>query len=726
MTLSTPLTDAGRVYKMYAKRLEKLGITQMGDFLLHIPSRYDDFSLISKIAAVQPGEVVTIQGEILEIKNEFTKRYKKLQKAKVKDETGIIDILWFNQMFLTRALQVGNKISLSGRIEQQGNKIMMVSPMYEVLDESGKSIHTGRFVPIYPETAGISSKWLRKQVYMLLQNNLSELEEYLPSETVKRLEMYDYLTALKQIHFPDVLENSIKARERLAFDEVFLLQMASKKRRQEWQEKLHGQKFEIKQFQINIQDFFDKLPFILTSAQKRAIEEIFDDLTKNQPMNRLLEGDVGSGKTIVAATAMYLAFLNGFQSVLMAPTEILAQQHYETIKNFLEVFGVKVILQTGSKKGLHPVIASKTKQSNTPVILSNSEESNSKNKILKQIQDDNGSSSRLRLSRVQTKNLNNNSFDILIGTHAVLSDKIHFDKLGLVVIDEQQRFGVEQRALIKEKGNNPHLLTMTATPIPRTVALALYGDLELSILDEMPKGRKEIKTWLVPSLKRDGAYTWIGDQVKSGDQIFIVCPFIEESENMTTVKAAKVEFERLQKHIFPHLKLALLHGKMKSKEKDVVLEDFRNKKYDILVATPVVEVGIDIPNATVIVIEAADRFGLSQLHQLRGRVGRGDKQSYCLLFTEANNPQTTQRLKALETMHNGASLAELDLQMRGSGELYGTLQHGRKWLKIASFGDFTLIERAKIEANSIFPRLNTFPLLKAKVEATNIKQVNPD
>lgn len=696
MNLSTPLTTAGRVYKMYAKRLEKLGITTMGDFLLHIPNRYDDFSLGSKISEVQPGEVVTIQGEVLEIKNEFTKRYKKLQKAKVQDDTGILDVLWFNQTYLTSAIHVGDRISLSGRVEQNGRTLMLVAPTYEILDINGKGIHTGRLVPIYPETAGISSKWIRRQVYILLHDYKEELEEYLPENTREHLHLYDYYHALFQIHFPDTLGDAQKAKERLAFDEVFLLQIAAKLRRAEWQQKLKGQSFNVIKFEKKIQDFFEKLPFILTNAQKRAIEEIFQDLAKDKPMNRLLEGDVGSGKTIVGAAAMYLAHLNGFQSLLMAPTQILAQQHYVTIKNLLEPLGVRVDLVTGSKKTGEYLV------SNIPYLVKDK-----KNKI--------------QNTKYQILNTN-----ILIGTHALLSKKVNLDKLGIVIIDEQQRFGVEQRAIIREKGNNPHLLTMTATPIPRTVALSLYGDLDLSILDEMPKGRLPVKTWLVPPQKRNGAYEWIEKQVKEGNQIFIVCPFIEESENMTTVKAATVEFERLKTKVFPHLRLTILHGRMKGKEKDQVLEDFRNKKYDILVATPVVEVGIDIPNTTVILVEAADRFGLSQLHQLRGRVGRGDKQSYCLLFTESKSPETTMRLKAMETMHNGAALAELDLQMRGAGELYGTLQHGNHWLKIASFGDFTLIEKAKQEAQKIFPQLSKYPLLQKKVEEINIKQVNPD
>lgn len=672
MDLSTPLTDAGRVFKMYAKRLEKLGITKMGDFLLHLPHRYDDFSQISPIRSLRVGQAVTVQGELIELKNELTKRYKKLQKAKIQDKTGTLDVLWFNQPFITQTLHVGDQVSLSGRVEFGGKGLALMSPVYEPLDENGKGIHTGRLVPIYPETAGVSSKWLRRHVYNLLTNHQENLLDHLPEKMRTQLGFVDYPTALSQIHFPDTLEEAQKAKDRLAFDEVFLIQLSAIKRRTEWKQKSQGSPFEIEKFRQQLNDFLKNLPFDLTGAQKRALDEIFADIAKHEPMNRLLEGDVGSGKTIVAGIAMYLSHLNGFQSVLMAPTEILAQQHYGSIAKLLEPLNINVALATGSKK----------------------------EKI--------------------------DNFDILIGTHAVLSEKINYEKLGLVVIDEQQRFGVEQRAIIRNKGANPHLLTMTATPIPRTVALTLYGDLDLSVLDEMPKGRLTIKTWLVPPQKRDSAYEWIEKKVKEGDQVFIVCPFIEESENMTTVKAAAKEFERLQKDVFPHLRLGLLHGKQKAKEKDLVLQDFKDKKLDILVATPVVEVGIDIPNATIIVIEAADRFGLAQLHQLRGRVGRGDKQSYCLLFSESKSPETLTRLKAMETMHSGAGLAELDLKMRGAGELYGTLQHGRRWLKIASFGDIGLIEKAKQEAMKIFPELESYPELIRKIEEITAQNVVPD
>lgn len=688
MDLTTPLKDASRAHKMYAKRLDKLGISKLGDFLLHLPSRYDDFSLISPINRLRIGDVVTVQGTILEIKNEFTKRYKKIQKAKIQDSTGELDVMWFNQPFILQSLHVGDNVSLSGRIEFGGKAKTLMGPSYEVLDENGKGIHTGRLVPIYPETAGVSSKWLRRQVYNLLKES-SQLIDHLPTSTREKLNFMDLSSALNSIHFPETLEDAQIAKERLAFDEVFLIQLGAVKRRSEWRKKTRGNAFQVKKFTDKIDEFLQSLPFDLTTAQKRTVDEIFEDLQRPEPMNRLLEGDVGSGKTVVAAIAMYEAFLNGFQSVLMAPTQILADQHYNTIKNLLSPLGVQVGLQTGSSKHV--------------------------------------ARSKLRIEEKLPPTAHElQPFNILIGTHAVLSDKVEFTNLGLVVIDEQQRFGVQQRSVIRNKGTNPHLLTMTATPIPRTVALTLYGDLDLSVLDEMPKGRLKIKTWLVPPQKREGAYQWIEQRVKEGDQVFIVCPFIEESESMTTVKAAAKEFERLQKEIFPKLKLGLLHGRQKAKEKDAVLKDFKEKKLDILVATPVVEVGIDIPNATVIVIEASDRFGLSQLHQLRGRVGRGDKQSYCLLFSESKSPESLHRLKAMETMHSGAALAELDLKMRGSGELYGTLQHGRRWLKIASFGDIGLIEMAKEEAMKIFPELEKYPYLLKKVEEVTITQVSPD
>lgn len=671
MKLSTPVVDAGRLYANYAKRLEKLEITTIKDFLYHLPSRYEDYSHIVKVKDAMPEEVVTLQGHITEITNNYTRSRKQIQRATLTDDSGTLSLIWFNQPYIIKTLKFGDMVAVSGRIVSDNGILQLIAPDYEIVPQDGHTIHTGRLVPIYPETAGVSSKWLRRQVDKIL-NTSYELNEFLPHETIARNNLMDFSAALQKIHYPDNLEEVEPARARLGFDEVFLLQLANIQRKKQWQQKVLGNTFAIEKYQKEIDIFWEKIPFEPTMAQRRSIHEIFIDLKSAHAMNRLLEGDVGSGKTVVAAIAMYLTYLNAFQSVLMAPTEILANQHYTTISKLLEPLGVTIALATGSKK----------------------------EKL--------------------------DSFDILIGTHAVLSEKINYDKLGLVVIDEQHRFGVEQRSIIRSKGTNPHVLTMTATPIPRTVALTVYGDLDLSVLDEMPKGRKQVKTWLVPDQKREAGYKWIQEQITKGDQAFIVCPFIEESESLTTIKAASTEFERLQKHVFAKLKLGLLHGKMRPKEKDAVLEAFRKGTIDILVATPVVEVGIDIPNATIILIEAAERFGLSQLHQLRGRVGRGDKESYCLLFTQSSNALTTQRLKSLERIHNGAELAELDLKLRGAGELYGTLQHGRKWLKIASFGDTRLLETAKQEAIKIFPQLSKHQQLLEKVEETSMKQVSPD
>lgn len=689
MDLNTPIKKIGGIYKKYASRLEKLNIYKLEDFLFHVPFRYEDFSLISEIGKLQEGEVITIQGEIIEIKNQYIRSFRTLQKAIVEDKTGRINITWFNQPFIPKMYKAGDKISLSGKVKINFGKKMLENPDYELLDK--QTLHTGRLVPIYPETRGISSKWIRRQVYKILEEN-GKLEDFLPNEIKNKNDFLDLEKAISQIHFPDNFEHSVKARERLAFDELLNLQLKGILKRKDWNKKTTTKKINTKNFKDKIDKFLRSLPFELTGAQKKSIDEILNDLKSEKPMNRLLEGDVGSGKTVVSAVAMYLSYLNGLQSVIMAPTEILAQQHFNTISQLLSPFGVKVNLVTGSRntiKNQESRIKNQAKKHNSKFIIPDS--------------------------------------SILVGTHAVLNNKINIDQLGLVVIDEQQRFGVRQRAIIREKGKSPHLLTMTATPIPRTVALTLYGDLDVSFLAELPHGRKIIKTWLVPEEKRNSAYKWIEKEINDNrTQAFIICPFIEESETLSSVKAAAKEFERLKIQVFPKLKLALLHGKIKSKEKDKILDDFKNKKYDILVATPVVEVGIDIPNATIMVIEASERFGLSQLHQLRGRVGRKDMQSYCLLFTESKNLKTLERLRGMEKIHIGAQLAELDLKLRGPGEIYGTSQHGRKALKIASFSDFALIEKARKEAENIFPKLKSYPKLLEKIEKENLSEISPD
>lgn len=668
MDLQTPIRDVSRSYKTYSSRLEKLGIRKLEDFLYHFPFRYDDYSIVSKISDIQPGEIVTIKGEVIDIKNIYTRRFK-IQEAKIKDETGKLVVTWFNQPYITRYIKAGDKISLSGKVEIYKGKKILQSPEFEILINN-QAIHTGRLVPVYPETKGVSSKWLRRQVHNILNKNV-DIEDYIPEEILNKSSLLELNLALQKAHFPQTLEEASAAKRRLAFDELFLIRLSALKKKKEWEEKFSQQPLEFDKYNNKIEDFIKKLPFTLTGAQRRVLEDIFKDLQNNKPMNRLLQGEVGSGKTVVAAITIYLNFLNGNRSVLMAPTEILANQHYKTINDLLKPYKIKVELIAG----------------------------NSKSKEVA---------------------------DVYVGTHALLHKKEEIKNLKLIVIDEQQRFGVEQRSLMRKKADNPNILTMTATPIPRTVALVLYGNLNLSFIDEMPKGRKKVKTWLVPPVKREDAYKWIERKIKEKDQAFIVCPFIEESESAITVKAATVEFERLQTEVFPNLKLGILHGKLKSKEKNEVLVKFKEKKIDILVATPVVEVGIDFPNATIILIEEAERFGLAQLHQLRGRVGRGEKESYCLLFSQSTNPKTLERLKAMEKLNNGAELAELDLKLRGPGQLFGTLQHGVTNLKIASFSDTKLLEVTKTEAEKIFPYISRFPNLNKKVMDITKEEVSPD
>jgi ATP-dependent DNA helicase RecG len=490
--------------------------------------------------------------------------------------------------------------------------------------------------------------------------------------------------AYSNIHFPENKTLAKESQKRLAFDELFIIQLSAALVKKEWEKEKVGHQFKIdKTITEKINTFINKLPFQLTSAQNRAVKEILDDLSKNKPMNRFLQGDVGSGKTVVAAIACYLAYLNGYQSLFMAPTEILAKQHFQTLSMLFKDYSLKIGLQTKSEK-------INNKRNNSPI----------------------------------------SDFNIIIGTHALLNEKLQFNQVGLVIIDEQHRFGVRQRAMLKEKGINPHLLTMTATPIPRTVALVLYGELDISYLDEMPKGRLPVKTYLIPQEKRADAYSWIKKQIKEkNESVFIVCPLIEESnvETMKSVKAAKKEFENL-KEIFSEFKLGLLHGKLKTKEKNKVLEDFRSDKIKILVTTPVVEVGIDIPQATIMIIEAAERFGLAQLHQLRGRVGRSDKQSYCFLFTNSKSAKITERLTFFAKNNLGIKLAEYDLQTRGPGEVYGEKQHGFIDLKIASFTDYHLISQTKKAVDYFLNHYHPshFPSLLKRIDEYQIKQITRD
>ncbi len=667
------------------KRLKTLGINTYADLLGYYPFRYENYGIISPILTLQPGEKVTIKGTITKIKTEYTRRRITIQKATLTDDTGSIELVWYNQPFLVKLLE-NNVVWVAGLVEKYGKKVSMKPEEYELeKNQDEKPIHLGRLVPVYEQVYGLSSKTIREKIFFILENYVRGRNmEYLPTEIIDKYDMLHQAESLYAIHFPENPAKVQKAKKRLGFNELFSRVLFSKLVREAWHEETSTHPFIFDQtVQKKVDQFIHSFPFTLTNAQKRSVHEILEDLKKSTPMNRFLQGDVGSGKTAVAAVACYVSYLNGFQSLVMAPTEILASQHYNTLQKLFAGSKIKVAIQTHSNKTF-------TK-----------------------------------------KNSKTDEYHIIVGTQALLSGFLEFDKVGLVVVDEQHRFGVRQRAILKQKGANPHLLTMTATPIPRTVSLTLYSELDLSIIDEMPKGRLPIKTYVVSTAKRSDGYKWIKEKInKNKEQVYIICSLIEESESetMLTVKAATKEYEYLKKEVFPDCKVALLHGKMKGKEKNEIMKKFKEKEYDILVSTSVVEVGIDVPNATIMIIEGAERFGLAQLHQLRGRVGRSDKQSYCFLFTSSKKDEEKYRLKYFANTNSGMKLAEFDLKMRGPGELYGTEQHGRTELKIADLTDIQLVHAVKDSVSYFIKKYKTdeFPKLKQMIDSYQVKQISRD
>lgn len=674
MEITTKLSHLIGIGPSISSRLEKLNLFTIEDLINHFPSRYEDFSNIAAVTEIKVGEIVTIKGQIWSIANTYTKTRKVITKAIFNDGSGSIELTWFNQSYLTKSIPNGSWLQISGKINKYKGKLSIIAPKWEripppELNLSINTLHTGRLVPIYPETFGLTSKWIRTKISELLPRVIDQVKDPLPKFITNSL--LSLSESLKEIHLPENIELLQKSRERLSFDELFYIQLNTLIKRREWQ-----QSQQIEPFAIDIEkitNFIHSLPFELTTAQQKVVDELIIDLQKTTPMNRLVQGDVGSGKTVVAAVISYIAHLNNLKTVLMAPTEILAFQHQKTLQNLLSPFKIEVGIYTGSKKIL-------------------------------------------------------DAHQVIVGTHALLSDKLDLQNIGLVIIDEQQRFGVKQRSHLRTKSDTPHFLTMTATPIPRTVALTIYGDLDLSVIDELPKGRQIIQTNFVPEEKRDSCYGFIQDQVKQGRQVYIITPLIEESETLLTIKAAKKEFLRLQNEVFPKLKLGLLHGKLPSKDKESVLNDFKEGKLDILVSTSVVEVGVDVPNATIMLIEGSERFGLAQLHQLRGRVGRGEYKSYCFLFSSDTNPMAIERLKNMEKIHDGLKLAELDLKIRGSGELYGVRQSGEWNLKIADLTDLDLIEKTRKAAEKLLsdnPSLDKYPQIKAKLTVLN-QEVYPD
>jgi len=694
MELKTPIENLSRVGPIYQKKLKKLGIKTLEDLLLHFPHRYEDFSNLKPISEVKLGEKVCLQGQIKKIENSRTwKKRMTLTQALVQDDSGAIRVVWFNQPYLTNTLKKGDQVCLAGKTSLAEEGIFLSNPAYEKIGSKTGLTHTGRIIPIYPETEGLSSRWLRFIIKPLLLKTKSKISETLPPEIRKNYGFLDISEALWQIHFPDSLEKAELAKKRFSFEELFYISL--------WvlREKQKIAKEKAIPVPINlplIQGFIKNLPFSLTNAQKKAGWQILKDMEKPRPMNRLLEGDVGSGKTIVAMLGILNAAQAGFQTAFMTPTEILAKQHFKTLAEMLKDNGLRLGLLTGKSSK----------------IFSKKEEEIKQKELLEKTA--------------------KGEIDVLVGTHALIQEKVSFNKLVFVIVDEQHRFGVEQRAkLCRQKNLIPHLLSMTATPIPRTLALTLYGDLDLSLLDEMPKGRKKIITKIISPRLRPKAYEFIKKEVEKGNQVFVICPRIEPAEDnkktnnnsaktgWAEVKAVTKEYEKLSKEVFPELKIAMLHGKIKSKEKEKIMSDFKKGKINILVSTSVVEVGVDIPNATVMMIEGAERFGLAQLHQFRGRVGRSDKQSYCLLFTESGARKTWQRLKALISSENGFELAEKDLQIRGPGEIFGARQWGIPDLAMASLKDIFLVEKSRQAAKEILekdPQLKKYTLKKKRLK----------
>lgn len=648
MDLTTSLQSIKGVGEKTFEQFEAAGLSTVGELIDFLPRAYEDFSEVTPIADVKPGKL-TIRARCEKITTRAVRRGLRITTATLADETGKLQATWFNQPYREKQLSTGEEFFFSGEFEFNFNRYQLTNPSAEKV--SDMPVQSDRILPIYRVIHGLKSNLVRKILFEL-RPLMTMLPETLPADIIKREKLISRSNAVLGMHFPDSLEDIRKAKERIAFEELFALLMASQMNRLE-NAKLPG--WHIPFNQRVVKAFVGELPFTLTNAQRSAAWEILQDFEKEIPMNRLLQGDVGSGKTVVAGLAARQAAHEGFQTALMAPTEILASQHAETLNQLLTPFGVKVGLLTGSVKG----------------------------KVREQLY----------------SAIKNGQVDVVVGTHALIQSTVTFHKLGFVVIDEQHRFGVNQRQeLLKKSARMPHLLAMTATPIPRSLALTVYGELDISILNELPKGRKEIKTKIWSPNSRPQLYKLIDEELKAGRQAYVICSLIDNNPS-NELKSVQQEFKRLDQGVFKHRKIGLLHGKLKSSEKQAVMRAFANGETDILVSTTVVEVGVDVANATVILIEDADRFGLAQLHQLRGRVGRSSHQSYCYLMTSSSSAPS-KRLKEVEKSNDGFYLAEVDLKLRGPGEIYGRAQHGELNLQVASLGDTKLVSRAQKAAQA--------------------------
>ena len=659
--LNAELTVLQGVGPRHAETLASLGMNNLGDMLYYFPRRYEDYSQLKPIKSLFYGNVVTVLGTIQSVHTRPLKGgSKSLVEVVISDGTGSLRISYFNQPWLANRFKQGDAIAVSGKVDQYLGRLVMNSPDWEPVEV--ENLHTARIVPIYSLTDKINQKWLRGMMNTVVSHWAPAVVDALPDSIRFAAKLVSLPEALMQVHFPSTQDRLKAARERLGFDEIFYLQMGVLRQKRDWKA-VEGRRFTVSTEWLESR--LQSLPFALTSAQKTALEDIRADLDSGKPMNRLVQGDVGSGKTVVAALGASIVMNGGAQAAIMAPTSILAEQHHRNFTKLLA--GEGGFLQADEIR----LLVGSTPESEKEAV-------------------------RLGLMDGTVK--------LVIGTHAVIEPDVLFKDLQFVVIDEQHRFGVEQRKELRSKGTNPHLLVMTATPIPRSLALTVFGDLDISVIDQMPEGRKPVNTYVLRPQERERAFTLIRGQIKEGRQVFIVYPLIDESEKIEA-RAAVDDFERLSKEIFPDLKVGLLHGRMKPAEKDEVMMKFRDKEYHILVSTTVVEVGVDVPNSTVMLIEGADRFGLAQLHQLRGRVGRGGDQAYCLLIPTHEDATENERLQAMAQTNSGFELADLDLKTRGPGEFLGTRQAGfATTLKMASITDVALIEKARTQAQALFER----------------------
>jgi ATP-dependent DNA helicase RecG len=696
--LLTPLEEVmGGTQKRFLRHLRRMDIRTVKNLLWHFPIRYEDRSEFLKISELKSGEDATIQAVVQSAHTRYIPgRRLSVTDVRIADEEGGTLILsFFNQSYVANTLKEGRVANFSGRVAEYKGKLTLKSPVYELTEIRGRkkeTQHTGRLVPVYRETKGLTSRGLRFVIKPLL-DNLEVLSEYIPAKILRTLGLPDINRALQQIHFPNGEVDGLNALRSFAFRDLFLLQL----RNVEEKRRLRRQRaYPAKYSEGGLKKIVSFLPFELTTPQQKTLDEILRDIKKSHPMNRLLQGDVGSGKTIIAGIAALLTVKNGYQAVFMAPTEILARQHFRTLIKFFEEYegGIALLLSKEAR-----------------IFYGEGLETNIKKVELNK---------KIRSGRV----------GIVVGTHAVIQKSVRFKSLALAVVDEQHRFGVGQRALLAGGEEIfPHFLSMSATPIPRTLTMTIFGNLDLSLIDELPKGRKPITTKVVDPQNRSKAYNFIRQQVKVGRQVFVICPRIEEPETKEAeltsrqkaawaVRAVKVEYEKLAKQIFPDLRVGMLHGKMKTQEKAATMHAFAEGKIDILVSTSVVEVGVDVPNATIMMIEGADRFGLAQLYQFRGRVGRGEHQSFCLLFTDSKSSIVQERLQSLVTAKNGFELAEVDLKLRGPGEFLGDAQTGMPDLALKALQNPELLKTAQDKAEELLnedPDFENYPLLKRKL-----------